>query len=254
MSLRRAKQILYAGFYILVWYGIISGVYYLFLKPVPSCFDNIKNQGEAGVDCGGLCAQVCVPEGIKPIALLENVFSFQPDQSHLSLLAHINNPNFDSAARSFKYSFLLYDEQGNLVQKFSGNSFAYAGEVKYILVPNVVLPRASFSRVDFKAEDLDWVPKNSLDVAQIVISGFTPSVTEKTILIDGRVINKDKVSFPKVTIVAIFSGRFGEPAAASETEIENLAPNESQPFSVIHPALANIDIAGAKVFVYAKRP
>ncbi len=256
MSLRLTKQVIYGALYLLFWAALISGIYFWFLKPAPSCFDNIQNQGEEGIDCGGPCTVACSLKTVKPIETLGRILTFSPDQEHLSLLVQINNPNLDYAARSFSYSFSIYDNQGNVVQTFRGDSFAYAGEIKYILVPNASVPRTgSFGEVKFRVENLDWVSASKLrGMPNIVASGLDVHSASTSLTVDGRLANNDTVTFSQVTVVAIFKGQYGQVAGTSQTTIENLAPNESRPFSVLHPFVPNIDLPGTRVFVYALRP
>jgi len=255
MSTRRAKQIIYGIFYVFVFGLLVGGVYYLFLKPVPSCFDGIKNQGEEGIDCGGQCAAPCSLKTVKPIETVGKILTFVPDQDHLSLLVQISNPNPDYAARNFSYSFSIYDNQGGLIQSFGGSSFAYAGEIKYILVPNAPVPRTgSFGKVEFRAENMDWVPASGLKgPPNIAVLNIDARSASTSLTVDGRVANNDTVTFPQLTIIALFKGQYGQIAGASQTVVENLAPNESKPFFILHPPVPNVDIAGTRVFVYALR-
>ena len=43
------------GLFYLFIIGAVAGLGYLIFKPVASCFDNLQNQNETGVDCGGPC-------------------------------------------------------------------------------------------------------------------------------------------------------------------------------------------------------
>ena len=44
--------------------AIIAGyfVYTVLFKVDPTCFDGKKNQDERGIDCGGVCALVCLAD------------------------------------------------------------------------------------------------------------------------------------------------------------------------------------------------
>lgn len=256
MSLRLSKQIIYGAFYLILWGLFAAGIYYGFLKPASSCFDGIQNQGEQGIDCGAPCAQSCVSRYVKHIELVGRILTFTPDQDHLSLLAQISNPNLDFAARNFSYSFSIYDNQGNIVQSFGGSSFAYAGELKYILVPNAQVPRGGFfGKVEFRVENPDWVPAADLrGPPHLAVLDMVTHSASTALTVDGRLTNNDTVAFPQITVVAIFKGQYGQVAGASQTIVENLTPNESRAFSILHPPFPNVDTAGTKVFVYALRP
>jgi len=253
---RRVKQIVYSTFYLIVLICFVSAFYFVFIKPAPTCFDNVQNQNEEGIDCGGPCARFCLPHDLKPIDVVDRIYKFEPDSAHLSLLARISNPNLGYAAKNFSYSFLLYDDKGVLVQSFSGNSFIYAGEVKYIAVPNVAAPLTSFSRIDFKLENPKWVPALEFgSQPQIALRGTEARISNNNSLAtEGQIVNNDTLLFPSVKIVVVFKGQLGQLTGVSETEINNLAPNESRPFSVVHPPITNVDISGTKIFAYALRP
>ena len=253
--IRGVKQIAYGTFYIAVFAGIITGFYFVFVKPAPSCFDNIQNQGEEGVDCGGPCAKVCIPVNIKPITAVGNPLMFFVGQSksNADFLAYVSNPNQDFAAKSFSYSFSLYDKQNNLVRSYSGVSFLYAGDVKYIFMPNVAVP-AGFDRVDFAAGNPSWVPANGFrGPPALVPQGLQVNTAGNNLVVSGNVVDNDTTPFAKVLLIAIFKGQLGQIAGASQTEIDNLAVNEQRRFSIIRPGIPNIDAAGIQVFAYAAR-
>ena len=155
MPRRLRKQILYGAFYLLVLVLIGGGIYFTFFKPAPSCYDNIRNQDEVEIDCGGVCSSVCSTVKIKPLEVNGQILTLRPDEKHMSILAQINNPNLDYMAKSFVYNFSLYDSADKIVKSFSGNSFIYSGEAKYILIPN--FPNVVYSRIGFTAENVNWI-------------------------------------------------------------------------------------------------
>jgi hypothetical protein len=252
---RGIKQTVYGVFYIAVFAGIITGFYFVFIKPAPSCFDNIQNQGELGVDCGGPCAKVCIPANIKPITVIGNPLVFYEGQSksNADFLAQVSNPNRDFAAKSFSYVFSLYDGQNNLLQSYRGASFLYAGDVRYIFMPNIAVP-LGFSRLDFAVGDPDWVAAGDfIGPPALAIQGLQVNTAGGNLVASGNVVNNDTIPFAKVLLVAIFKGQFGQIAGASQTEIDNLSVNEQRRFSIIRPAILNVDAAATQVFAYALR-
>ncbi len=262
MSLRLAKQIIYGFFYLVLWGGLIALAYFLFLKPAPSCFDNVKNQGESGVDCGGPCSKVCIPKEIRPIELVGDVLTFATGQDHISLLAQVKNSNADFAAKRFNYAFSFYDASGKLLRSIQGNSFIYASEVKYILALSEELTATdSINKVNFSVSDVQWDSAyNFRGPPSIAIQDVKTSFQKKNgiyegeFLAEGRITNNDTVAFPLATVVAIFSGSRGQVVGASQTQIDNLTPNESKLFSIIFPKIQDdINASNTKLFVYASR-
>ena len=138
MTLRQAKQLIYGVAYLVVVAIIAIFVYYRFFYVAPSCFDRIQNEGETGVDCGGPCANACIPTNIQAI-VAGNVYAFASTPGHYTFLAEMENHNEGFASPAFNYSFDLYDASGTLIGLVPGQSFMYASEVKYLLAPNVAV-------------------------------------------------------------------------------------------------------------------
>ncbi len=253
MPRRLRKQILYGAFYLLVLALIGFGIYFLFFKPAPSCYDGIKNQDEVEVDCGGVCSGVCSTIKIKPLESVGQILILHPDEEHMSIFAQINNPNLDYAAKSFAYNFSLYDSSDTVVKSFRGSSFIYPGEAKYILVPN--FPNVNFSRVSFAAENPEWVSSQEQKGApNLVLVGAGVNVKEGKLVVEGNIVNKDIVIVPHVTVLATFTGDLGQVAGASETEVTDLSPGESRAFSIVHPNIERVDLTATKIFLYAQSP
>ncbi len=256
--MRLAKQIIYGAFYLILWGGAIAAIYFFFIKPAPSCFDGKQNQNEEGIDCGGPpvggCSNVCLPPGLKAPQVIDRVMVIHPTPERLTILGRISNPNQDYGIKSLTYEFLLYNLAGQVVQSFPGESFLYAGEIKYIILPNISYPAESFSKIDLKISSYDWVPKKEFPgPPKIDISALETRDSGSGLVVEGRITNNDTVSFNKIVIVAILRGKLGQTAGVSQTEIDSILPNETKEFSVIHPKISDIDFAGTKVFVYTKR-
>lgn len=255
MTARQMKQLIYGLIYSAFLFVIILGVYTQLLKPVPSCVDNTKNQGEAGVDCGGPCAKVCLPQDLKEISVLSSSF-FVSTPGHYTLLGQVANTNAGFAVPSFEYRFDLYDASGTLLTSIPGHSFIYSGEVKYLLAPNVSVA-SSVGRVELKIANPEWTSSEVL--------GFVPQfksplpitgsmVSSSTVTVSGQLVNQDISSFNDVLIVAIFYGSSNRALGASQTVVDHIAPNETANFSVIYPATPDIDPSRTKLFAYALRP
>lgn len=252
MPRRIRKQILYGAFYLLILVIIVGWAYFAFLKPAPSCYDKIKNQDETEVDCGGVCSGICSPIHAKPIQSIGQILTLYPDGDSMSILAQINNPNLNYMANNFTYTFSLYAGGDQPVRTFQGTSFIYPGETKYILVPNV--PRVDFSRIDFTAGDMDWVPSGDIRGApNLTVVGAEMNVKEGKLVIEGTMANKDIVIVGNVTVFATFGGALGQTAGASQTEVTDLSPGETRAFSIVHPNIENIDLTATKIFLYARR-
>jgi len=247
MDSRRIKQILYGVFYLIVLVGIITAVYFWLLKPAPSCFDRTQNQGEQGIDCGGPCAMVCIPQTFQKISVVGNVSAFASAPGHYTLLAQVANANPGLAAPVFDYRFDLYDTAGALLGSVPGTSYLYANEVKYLLAVNVAVP-AAVDHAMLVVQDPTWAASTTLGFApqfKNPLSVTGSAVTASTVSVTGHIVNSDITTFMNILVVAIFRGADGAVLGASQTKIDQLAPNEAQDFSVTYPAAAPSSTAEA---------
>ncbi len=252
---RRVKQMVYGLFYLVVLGGIVAGLYFLFLKPPASCFDNIQNEGEQGVDCGGPCAKICIPSSIQPISTLGAVRVFSPLAGHATVLVQLENVNSDFAASSFAYTITLYGADGSsTVATAGGNSFLYADETKYLMLPNEPIPATS-SRAEITVENVQWVPAAQMGlVPKLAFTNVTSVAgTDGYIVVSGNLTNRDVALFHNIVAVAIFKNAAGTPIGASETQLDVLSPGATQNFSISYPLLPNENVSATELKAYAKR-
>ena len=255
MSSRRTKQVIYGLAFLVFWAFILWAVYALFFKPAPSCFDGIQNEGEAGVDCGGLCAKICIPSTIQPVATIGTVAVFAPLAGHATLLAEVVDPNPDFAADSVSYTFDLYDASGNIIQSIPGTAYIYADQTEYLVVPNAAVS-ALVDHAALTVQNIHWVPASEMGlVPQFTFKNLetVPGLASGTLAVDGQIVDADPASFTNIEIVAVLRSPGGAPAGVSETEIDGIAPNQAENFSLTYPATENIDPSQTQVYAYAER-
>ena len=252
---RIAKQLLYGSIFIIVIL-VVLGFFYLLLKPAPTCFDGIKNQNEQGVDCGGPpiggCAKACIPSGLRPLSL-EDIRAISVDSAHVSLLAYINNPNIDYAAKRFSYVFEISYENGAPSSTFTDYSFIYGGERKYLVLPNKEVA-TGIKDVKIVLQNAEWIPSIFFLKPQVRLIGMNPDVTTSSIKVEGTLTNDDTIIFPSVEAVGIFRGNLGEVLGMSRTEVRDVVPGESRSFTIVHPAFLNFDVTKTEILLYTLRP
>jgi hypothetical protein len=255
MSSRRIKQFVYGLFFIIVIFIVIAAFYVLFLKPAPSCFDNIQDQGEQGVDCGGPCAKICIPTSTQPISEIGAVDVFAPLADHVTLLAQVVNPNSNFAADTFDYTFNLYDGAGNVIGTVPDSSFIYADQTKYLVVPNQAIS-GSVDHATLTINPPHWVPASMLgSVPQFTFQNIAAtSPATGTVAIGGTVIDADAASFSGLEIIAVLKSSSGAPVGVTETKLDGISPNQPASFSVAYPISAqNINPAATELDAYGVR-
>ena len=249
---RFLKHFFYGIFYLAIFAGIGYLVFLLFVKPPASCFDNIQNQNELGVDCGGPCAKVCLPSTIRPLTLSGEAQLFSAN-GLWSVLFWPENPNPDYAVTNFKYAVNIYDEAGLIIKTLSGESFLYASEIKYIDIPAINLGSSMPSRAEFQITDPVWIEAGKFSKPNLIVQSPSASISGNNVEYRGRVVNRDTVPFGTIKVVAIFNDAMGNRAGVSETEIQNLAPGDSKDFTVLYPASFDLSLDSVQSFVYALR-
>lgn len=250
---RRLKQIIYGLFFIVVFSFFGFLFYLVFLKPAPTCFDGIQNQKEEGVDCGGPCTKICLPATLQPIAI-QKVQLFYPDRLHISLLAILENRNPDYAVKNFKYVFRTYTKDDQLVDTFFGESFIYAGEVKYLAEVRLTASSTLAKYAELEIKDTDWVPAEEFSRPNLVFQNWQVENDLSQLIIKGMIANRDVISFSKVKIVGALINNLGKIVGISQTEIEKIAPGEVTPFVIYHPFISDIGPDNIKLYFYALRP
>jgi hypothetical protein len=237
MSPRRAKQIIYGTFYAVVWFLIIGGIYYIFIKPAltpPPC---------TGPSCGTETAEPLVTS---------TVWTFSGGSGSATYLAKITDLNSDFGAPGLDYNFDFEDASGTVIETIPGTSFIYPNQIKYILAPN----KASVNQPNLALDlsNVQWVVSSSMGAApQFTFGNIATQNNGATVAITGQVTNDDVAAFDKVLIIAIFKDASGNPIGASQTEVDQFAPNTTENFSVIYPAAPGINPANNELEAYALR-
>jgi hypothetical protein len=254
MSRRIMKQFLYGVFYSAIWLGVGFFIYGHYVRPAASCVNNRMDTGEEGVDCGGICANVCIPRDVHTIEAIDGgVRVFKSAPRTLELLVRIQNANTQFAARSFRYRFDVKTADGAIVDTVSGESYIYGGEVKYLtaIKTNVNYIPAS---ADFVVESPEWVSAASYPRPDLSgIQDQNVAVATSSISVSGKVTNKDAARLTGLNVVAIFYGSVGM-LGTSATELSALAPEETTEFTVLHPNIEGIVPSRTQIIISAQRP
>lgn len=245
MSTRTAKQIIYGALYALILLVFCGIVYLLFIRP----FTDTP-------------MVVCTPNTCAPTSTASLVSSplltFVTSPGHDTFLAQIANNDPDFGAATVDYEIDFYDASDTIIQSIPGQSFIYPNENKYIVMPNESAP-ASFDHLAFNITGAQWFASSTLGAdpsvagGQFAVQNLNSASASTTVSVSGQVINTTIVSYSQAIVVVLFKDANGNTIGASQTELDNLGAGDSQDFSVIYPALPNINPALNQVFVYALR-
>ena len=137
MERRLFKQFVIGGVYLIIFALIGWGAYAAWFKPAPSCFDNIKNQNEEDVDCGGAC-EPCGRKTAQPLELVsQRTLPVRPGV--YDFVARLRNPNALYGAERFQYTVRWLDANRRVLAERGGTAYILPRGTRYLVVQGVAL-------------------------------------------------------------------------------------------------------------------
>jgi len=208
------------------------GVFVLVFVPVffvwyddPTCSDGIQNQGETGIDCGGVCRNLCQRVQEPPIVLWKRVFELSPGVYHAA--AYVENPNINAFALSVPYTFTFYNEKGQPIGDRSGN-IRVPPSKRFVVFEPTIPSTEPINRVDFQfTQEPYWQLAATPDpVLSVVTKRVLSSETQPRI--EAIIRNDSLKTVQNVDVAAILYDASGNAQIVSQTLIESLTQGESR--------------------------
>lgn len=235
MSWAGKRQILYI-LTILLFLGVISAypIYAIFIKHTPTCSDNIQNQDEIGVDCGGVCPRACLDQVVdQPLISWARVFPVSG--SIYNLVAYIQNPNVTYIGSPTRYLFKVFDKDNTLIDVAEDTVSTPPTHIYPIFEQGFNAGKKIPDHVTFEfIENVVWFKykglKSELNVTEEVLSNATT-----TPRLDATISNKTTNVYKDIEVVAILYDDAGNAIQVSRTFIPILADNDSTHVSFTWP-------------------
>lgn len=231
MTSRLIKQIIYGAGYLILFFGIAYGIYFISFRSSATCFDNKQNGRETGVDCGGQCASC----EIKKLSLIEiDWIKYFSTSNQAIITAEFKNPNDKYGAAEFTYTIDILGNDGGMLKTFSKKSFIYASEIKYIFETIEANP-TNIKNIKISFSDIQWKSISDFQKPKIQTREILTKDNNGAIEASGVFLNDNAYSLSKVRIVAFLSNSNGIKIAASKTEFENINSYKENYFKIIFP-------------------
>jgi hypothetical protein len=237
--MRLLKQL----FFVIIWLVVLGGVGYLGYRiltpppPQPTCGDN------------------CLPSDLKPISVRGSIkiVAVATSSDHASILVQLQNLNVDYAAKNFDYDLKLSGKNGWSAD-LTGNSFMYAGELKYLAFSNVEVGEPALNlTADFQIQNPDWAKDADFHKPTIFLQSQNTATYADRVEVAGKFTNGDPATLEKATIIAVLFDTRGSIIGVSQTETANIASGEARAFTVVHPFVSGVNVSATQVFVYPYR-
>ncbi|MDB5204739.1 MAG: hypothetical protein JWP09_767 [Candidatus Taylorbacteria bacterium] len=200
-------------------------VYTKFLNKAPSCFDNVQNQDEMGVDCGGICALVCPLESRPPITVYSRLFKAGPGA--YSALALVENPNQNVFSTNMQYIFKVYDEKNILLFEVPGQTFVPPGRVFPIFEHSILTGNREASKITFEinSDAIVWQKGQFID-PNIKVTNVNNEVVDTRSRITADIENDEVYAMKNMEVIAVVYDKDGNAHESSATIIDYISPSD----------------------------
>jgi hypothetical protein len=222
-SKRRSKYIAIVAVIAII---IIVPIAFSIFNKKPTCTDGKQNGGERGVDCGGVCPELCVSQISNPVVVWSR--SFKVLDGVYNSVAYIENPNFNASILKISYIFKLFDEKNILITERKGFTFISPNNVSPIFESAIQTGQRVPAKTFFEfSETAIWtqsIDKNEpLSVNNTVLSKKDSSPRIDTVL-----VNNSITDIRNIEIVAIVFDKKDNAIGVSSTFVELLSNRSSK--------------------------
>lgn len=221
----RRKNII-LGAIALILTAVVFFGFWRYWYATPSCFDNLKNGDEAGVDCGGACVLVCSGDALSPIIKWDpRLFEVSPGV--WSILVYVENPNIDTEATYAPYTFTIYDDAGSVLETRKGVTILPKNKTVGIFEGNITFAQKNKpKRATFEFDQgLIW-NKNTELVPDINITHSALLKLESAPRVEANVKNISAKEIKNIELVAAIFDGSDNAIATSRTFVEKLKKDQ----------------------------
>lgn len=245
----KRKKIIIASVYLMIFFLFFYFIYSIFRKK-ETCFDNIQNQNEEAVDCGGVCQKKC--EKIEAQDLIIKKTGIVPAglSGKYDFYAEIYNPNFLFGSKNFEYEISLKNSSGETVISKKGNNFILPGEEKYLAEINLESQETLVSG-EIKIVSSEWVQFNQyyespkLKITNKIYNKLSDGTNFSEA--KGLLKNESEFDFYTIKIQIILLGENGKVLALNSTRMNTVKSGEERDFRVSWPSQFPGEVLGVEM-------
>ncbi len=193
----------------------------------PSCTDGVQNQNEAGIDCGGPCAYLCVAQEQPPTVLFTKALSYGGGRT--DVIASVENKNANAAAKNVPYRITLYGSGQALIQEVTGTLDLPPGATIPVYVPQIASGKQAVTGafLNIAASPLQWFSMTANQQSVPLISNTRLIGPVMAPRIEATLANPTAVPFNNVRTIVMVRNRNGDIIAASQTVVPSI-PTQGQ--------------------------
>jgi hypothetical protein len=203
--------------------------YETFIKTTPTCTDGKQDQNELGVDCGGVCANLC-PFQVKSIVpLWSRVVEITPGV--YSAVAYVENQNVTAGVAQINYEFRVYDSDNLLAaDPIDGTTFIGPNDKTAIFetpiqtgnrIPTNVFFSFTSSPVFTTTDPKYQVPQLSSANTKLTSVTTAPKLS-------ADIVNNTLFNYSNIPVVALLYDANDNLISASQTQIDSIPQQSTQ--------------------------
>lgn len=189
----------------------------------PTCFDNVQNGTETGVDCGGECQKVCVEEARNLVVWWERPFKVA--KGVFNAVAYVENQNLSAGIEEIAYEFRLYNRDNILVgTPRIGTTFIEPNKRSAIFESGIETGEEEAFTVFFKTSRVkNWKRTDPAFSYALFQVGEPVLINQDTApKLSASVENNTQYNFSDVPVVAVLYNQRGNAIASSQTYIDDI--------------------------------
>lgn len=222
-SWSRRRQFSYFLLLVVLVAAGAAGAFFWY-RPTPSCADGRQNQGELGVDCGGVCQAVCLHEVLPLKVAWTRIFTVVDGVYEVAAL--LTNPNPNLLATKVPYVIRLVDENNILITLKRGETFLNPRETFAVFASGFDVGRRKPARAFLEFDPApNW--QRAQDTSPTLVVKKEPFTNEPSPRLAIELSNDSRQTWENVQLSVVLSDRDHNAFAASATVIERLAAGET---------------------------
>ena len=220
MSWARRKKTTYISIIFLFFLIIFLIFVVVFFSKTATCSDNIQNQEEVGIDCGGPCSNLCRAEYSDPNILWVR-WSKVLISGTYNVLAYVENPNIESGSYNVPYSFKIYDKLGVLLFEKYGSTYIPPSKNFAVFEDGINIGDKVPFRIDFKfTSSSTWQNIESKELQ--ISSNAAISKEDSKPRVDASLTNKTLKPIYNIEVIAILYDSDGNTIAFSRSKVDKI--------------------------------
>lgn len=239
------RRLLIFGIIVVVIGLIVGSFFYFGVRKAPSCTDNVQNQSEEGIDCGGPCPYLCTMSETAPSVRFIRPISPLPGRT--DVVAYVDNPNGSAAIHGASYTIELYDANNAVVAKKDGVVDLLPASTAAVFVPNFFSGSrtATHAFLTFHDESIKWYRYQ--ETRQLpTVNDIQPQLGDAP-RVTATVVNPSSVELTNLLLVATVFDADGNAIAASQTVAPSVPAQGAAPIIFTWPVPFSAPVSKVEV-------